>query len=119
MSEQKVAKAFIDASHNRLWNSYHFVDIIRQAGQIPASAMHKAAVGWFMLMEIEHRYGIGDPMAGEMGSRIVHEVLSDYEELPDYNPGRGFESSSGDARGTWANYEPRASASFVRRGVDL
>lgn len=117
--EIKVAKVFADASYSRLFNSYHFADLIRNAGAIPAAAMQRAAVGWFMLMEIEHRYGIGDPMAGEIGSRIVHEVLSDYEEIPDYNPGRGLEGGSGSTRGTWEGYEPNVAKTFIRRGADI
>lgn len=115
----KAVKAFSEASHNKLFSPYEFADRIRLLGIIPASALHKVAIGWFRLMEIEYRYGIGDPLAGEMGSRIVHEVLSDYEELPEYNPSRGFESGGGDTRGTWENYESRVSKTFIRRGVDL
>ncbi len=118
MSDEKAAKAFIEASHNVLFSPYNFADIVRVAGAIPASALNKVAIGWFRLMEIEHRYGIGDPVIGELGSRIVHEVLSDYEELPNYNPGRGFEDGGGSARGTWEDYESRYSPSFIRRGVD-
>jgi len=118
MSEDKAVKAFSEAAHNKLYNPYQFADKIRLAGVIPASALHKTALAWFRLMEIEHRYGVGDPVAAEMGSRIVHEVMSDYEELPDYNPGRGFENGSASAGGTWEDYESRYSPSFVRRGFD-
>jgi len=119
MSQDKAIKAFGEAAHNRLFSPYEFADRIRLLGVIPASALHKVAVGWFRLMEIEHRYGIGDPVAGEMGARIVHEVLSDYEELPDYNPSRGFEASSPDTRRTWEEYERTNSPTFVRRGFDM
>lgn len=118
MQEDKAAKAFIDASMNRLYNPYHFANLVKQAGAVPASAMNRAAVGWFMLNEIDYRYGIGDPVIGEMATRIVNEVLSDYAEIPDYNPGRGFEGGSGSAPGTWEDYESRYSPSFIRRGFD-
>jgi hypothetical protein len=119
MSQDKAAKAFIDASHNVLFSAYGFADAVRLAGAIPASALNKVAIGWFRLMEVEHRYGLGDPVIGELGSRIVHEVLNDYEELPNYNPGRGFEDGGPGARGTWEDYESRYSPSFIRRGVDI
>jgi hypothetical protein len=118
MTQDKAEKAFIDASHNVLFSAYGFADAVRLAGAVPASALNKVAIGWFRLMEVEHRYGIGDPVIGELGSRIVNEVLSDYEELPDYNPGRGFEGGSADNRGTWEDYESRYSPSFIRRGFD-
>ena len=118
MTEEKAAKAFIEASHNVLFSPYGFADKIRLAGVIPASMLNKVAIGWFRLMEIEHRYGIGDPAIGELGARIVHEVLSDYEELPNYNPGRGFESGGAGSRGTWADYESTHSPTFIRRGFD-
>lgn len=119
MPEQKAAKAFIESSYHKLWNPYQFADTIRLAGVIPSSALHRVSIGWFHLMEIEHRYGIGDPLAGEMGSRIVSEVLSDYAELPDYNPGRGFENQPNYTERTFAGYEPSISKTFVRRGPDI
>lgn len=118
MSEEKAAKAFVEASHNVLFSPYNFADIVRLAGTIPASALNKTAIGWFRLMEIEHRYGLGDPVIGELGSRIVHEVLNDYEESPNYNPGRGFEDNGATSRGTWDDYESRYTPSFIRRGYD-
>ena len=118
MQEEKAAKVFVEASMNRMYNPYHFVNLVKQAGVIPADAMGRAAVGWFMLNEIDYRYGIGDPVTGELASRIVHEVLSDYEEVPNYNPSRGFEGGGSDTRGTWEDYESRYSPSFIRRGVD-
>lgn len=119
MSEEKAAKAFIEASMNRMYNPYHFVNLVKQSGAIPAAAMNRAAVGWFMLNEIDHRYGLGDPIVGDMSARIVHEVLNDYEEIPDYNPGRGFEGGDGSPSGTWGEYESRHNPTFIRRGVDL
>jgi hypothetical protein len=118
MIEEKAAKAFVDASMNRMYNPYHFVNLVKQAGVIPADAMGRAAVGWFVLNDIDYRYGVGDPVIGELASRIMNEVLSDYEEVPAYNPGRGFEGGGGGNRGTWEDYESRYSASFVRRGFD-
>lgn len=115
----KAIKAFSEAAHNKLFSPYEFADRIRLLGVIPASSLHRVSIGWFRLMEIEHRYGIGDPVAGDMGSRIVHEVLADYEELPDYNPGRGFEGDSNISRGTWQDYERRNPPTFIRRGADL
>lgn len=117
-AEDKAVKAFIDASHNRLYNPYHFANLIKIAGAIPGSALHKTAIGWFRLSEIDYSYGVGDPIVGEIGSRIVHEVLSDYEELPDYNPSRGFEGGTGDSRRTWDNYEQGHNPAFIRRGYD-
>ena len=118
MAEEKAIKAFVDASHNRMFSPYQFADAVRLAGVIPASVLNKVAIGWFRLMEIECRYGVGDPIIGELGSRIVHEVLNDYEEVPDYNPGRGFADNGRGNRGTWEDYESRYSPSFVRRGFD-
>lgn len=118
MSEEKAAKVFIEASHNRLYNPYHFANLVKQAGTIPANALHKVAIGWFRLNEIDYRYGIGDPITGDMAARIVHEVLNDYEELPNYNLSRGFEAGGPDSRGTWENYEQQHSPSFIRRGFD-
>lgn len=118
MAEDKAVKAFVDASHHKLYNPYQFADKVRLAGIIPASALHKTALAWFRLMEIEYRYGIGDPVAAEMGARIVHEVIADYEELPNYNPSRGFEADSPDSRGTWEDYERTYSPTFIRRGFD-
>ena len=118
MAEDKAAKAFIEASHNVLFSPYGFADKVRLSGVIPASILNKVAIGWFRLMEIEHRYGIGDPAIGELGARIVHEVLSDYEELPNYNPGRGFEGGGTDTRGTWSDYESKNPPTFIRRGFD-
>lgn len=117
-AEDKAVKAFIDASYNRLYNPYHFANLIKIAGAIPGSALHKTAIGWFRLSEIDYSYGVGDPMVGEISSRIVHEVLNDYEELPNYNPSRGFEADSPDTRGTWADYESRHNPTFIRRGFD-
>lgn len=118
MTEEKAAKAFIEASHNVLFSPYGFADEIRLAGVIPANALNKVSIGWFRLMEIEHRYGIGDPVVGELGARIVHEVLSDYEEVPNYNPGRGFEGGGTGSRGTWEQYERSNPPTFIRRGFD-
>ena len=118
MSEEKAAKAFIEGSHNRLFNPYHFSNVIKSAGIIPASMLHRAALGWFRLNEIDYRYGIGDPVIGEMGSRIVHEVLNDYDEYPDYNPGRGLPQPA-IAKGTWDDFESNYQPSYVRRGVDM
>ena len=119
MSEDKAAKYFIEASYNRMFNPYHFSNLVKSEGEIPASMLHRVAIGWFRLNEIDHRYGLGDPVVGDMSARIVYEVLSDYEELPEYNPGRGFEGGGTDTRGTWEGYESRVSKTFVRRGVDL
>lgn len=119
MSEDKVAKVFVDASMNRMFNPYHFVNLVKQSGTIAAAAMNRTAVGWFMLNEIDHRYGLGDPVVGDMSARIVHEILNDYEELPDYDPGRGFANPSASARGTWEGYKPSHNPTFVRRGLDL
>jgi hypothetical protein len=117
-AEDKAVKAFIEASHNRLYNPYHFANLVKIAGAIPGSALHRTAIGWFMLSEIDYSYGVGDPVVGQLASRIVHEVLSDYEELPDYNPSRGFESGSASVGGTWEDYESRYTPSFIRRGFD-
>jgi hypothetical protein len=118
MSQEKSIKAFVDASHHRLFSPYQFADAIRLAGAIPASMLNKVALAWFRLMEIEYRYGIGDPVVGELGSRIVHEILNDYEELPNYNPGRGLDDQDTRNRGTWEDYESNYSPSFIRRGYD-
>ena len=118
MAEDKAAKVFVDASMNRMFNPYHFTNLVKQSGMIGADAIGRAAVGWFMLNEIDFRYGIGDPVIGEMGSRIVHEVLSDYSEIPDYDPSRGFADRGPDVSGTWDKYESQHSPSFVRRGFD-
>jgi hypothetical protein len=118
MAEDKAAKVFVDASMNRMFNPYHFTNLVKQSGMIGADAIGRAAVGWFMLNEIDFRYGIGDPVTGELASRIVHEVLNDYEEIPSYNPGRGFSGGGVDAVGTWSHYESKHSPSFIRRGVD-
>lgn len=113
--EEKAVKAFIEMSHHRLANPYHFADLIRTSGDIAASFLHKVAIGWFRLMEIEHRYGIGDPVVGEIGSRITYEVLSDYEELPEYNTMRGFENTGGDSSRTWERSKPTVPPSFIRK----
>jgi hypothetical protein len=118
MTEEKAAKAFIEASMHKMYNPYHFVNLVKQAGAIPADAMSRAAVGWFMLNEIDYRYGVGDPVIGELASRVMSEVISDYEEVPTYNPGRGFEDGGDGRGGTWQDYESRYSPSFVRRGFD-
>lgn len=118
MSEEKAAKVFVEASMNRMYNPYHFANLVKQASAISADAMGRAAVGWFMLNEIDYRYGLGDPITGELASRIVHEVLSDYKEVPSYDPSRGFEDGSRSGRGTWEDYQSRYSPSFVRRGFD-
>lgn len=118
MSQEKAVKAFIEASHNVLFSPYHFADSVRLSGVVAANALNKVALGWFRLMEIEHRYGIGDPVLGDLGSRIVHEVLSDYEEVPNYNPGRGFEDNGNISRGTWEDHEQRNPPTFIRRGYD-
>lgn len=117
MSEDKAVKAFVDMANHRQSNPYHFADLVRLKGIIPASFLHKVAIGWFRLMEIEHRYGIGDPMAGEMGARITYEVLADYEELPEYQPYRGFEDTGGDTSRTWENSKPSLPPSFTRSGA--
>ena len=36
MVEQKAAKAFIEASYNRLMNPYHFANLVKSEGAIPA-----------------------------------------------------------------------------------
>ena len=118
MAEEKAAKAFVDASMNRMYNPYHFVNLVKQAGVIPADAMGRAAVGWFVLNDIDYRYGVGDPVIGELASRIMNEVLSDYEEVPDYNPGRGFASGSTNPSGTIEDYQARYAPSFVQRGAE-
>ena len=117
MTEQKAAKAFITASSDRLFNPYHFANIIKSNGSFASTALHKTAIGWFVLNEIDYRYGIGDPVIGEMGARIVSEVLSDYEELPDYDPGRGFAAADSRPIGTWGEYESTYSPSFIQRGA--
>ena len=118
MAEDKAAKSFIEASYNRKFNPYHFSNLVKCEGVIPASMLNRAAIGWFRINEIDFRYGIGDPVIGEMGSRIVHEVLSDYSEIPDYDPSRGFADRGPDVSGTWDKYESQHSQSFVRRGFD-
>lgn len=117
MPEQKAAKAFITAANDRMYNPYHFANIIKVHGGWPAAMLHRVACGWFQLNEIDYRYGIGDPIVGEMGSRIVLEVLADYEELPDYNPGRGFAVGDSDSAGTFSEYESTYSPSFIQRGA--
>jgi len=116
MTEDKAVKAFVEMSHNKLSNPYNFADKIRLTDRIAADFLHKVSVGWFRLMEIEYRYGIGDPLVGEMGARIVHEVLADYEELPEYNTMRGFEGGSGDTSRTWKHSEPNVSQTIIGRG---
>ena len=118
MAEEKATKSFIEASMNCMYNPYQFANLIKIEGGYPEQMFHKSAIGWFRLSEIDYSYGVGDPAVGEIASRIVHEVLNDYEELPQYNPGRGFESGSPDARGTWENYERGYSPSYIRRGYD-
>jgi len=118
MPEQKAAKAFIEASQNRMYNPYHFANIIKTHGGWAADALHKVSIGWFMLNEIDYRYGIGDPVVGEMASRIMHEVVNDYDEVPDYNPGRGFAAGDTDSPGTLSYYESQYNPSFVRRGSE-
>lgn len=115
--EDKAVKAFIEMSHHRLANPYHFADLIRTSNDIAASFLHKVAIGWFRLMEIEHRYGIGDPAVGEIGSRITYEVLADYDELPEYQPMRGFEDTGGDTSRTWESSKPSVPPSFIRKGA--
>ena len=117
MPEQKAAKAFIEASQNRMYNPYHFANIIKTNGGWSANMLHRVAIGWFMLNEIDHRYGIGDPVVGEMGARIMHEVVNDYDEIPEYNPGRGFATGDTNTAGTMSDYESRYNPSFVRRGA--
>ena len=116
MSEEKAVKAFIEMANDRRSNPYHFADRVRLSGGFASQFLHKVAVGWFRLMEIEHRYGIGDPAVGEIGSRITHEVLNDYQEVPDYQPMRGFENTGGDTSRTWERSQPSVPPSFVRKG---
>lgn len=118
-SDEKAAKSFIEASENRLFNPYHFANLVKQAGAIPGAMLNRTAVGWFMLNEIDYRYGLGDPIVAEMAARIVYEVINDYEELPDYTPGRGLEGGGGNANGTWEGYEPSMAKTFIRRGADI
>ena len=54
MSEEKAAKVFVEASMNRMYNPYHFANLVKQASAISADAMGRAAVGWFMLNEIDY-----------------------------------------------------------------
>lgn len=117
MPEQKAAKAFIEASNNRMYNPYHFANLVKTAGGYPAAMLHKVAIGWFMLNQIDFHYGIGDPVVGEMGARIMQEVVNDYEEVPDYNPGRGFAVGDTDSPGTMEDYQSRYNPSFVQRGA--
>lgn len=117
-AEEKAVKAFVEAANNRMYNPYHFANLIKIEGGYPAQMLHKVAIAWFMLSEIDYRYGVGDPMVGEMASRIVNEVLSDYDELPEYNVSRGFEGGSPDTRRNWEDYESRYTPSFIRRGYD-
>lgn len=117
-TEDKAVKAFVDASNNRNFNPYHFANLIKIEGGYSAQMLHKVAIAWFMLSEIDYSYGVGDPMVGQMASRIVHEVLSDYEELPEHNVSRGFEDGGTSTRGTWEDYESRYTPSFIRRGYD-
>ena len=118
-AEEKAVKAFIDAANNKMYNPYHFANLIKIEGGFAAQMLHKVSIGWFMLSEIDYRYGVGDPMVGEMASRIVNEVLSDYDELPEYNVSRGFEGGVSDTRRTWGNYEGEYTPSFIRRGYDV
>jgi hypothetical protein len=117
-AEEKAVKAFVEAANNRMYNPYHFANLIKIEGGYPAQMLHKVAIAWFMLSDIDYGYGVGDPMVGQMASRIVHEVLSDYEELPEYNVSRGFENRGGGSGGTWDDYESRYTPSFIRRGFD-
>lgn len=129
MVEDKAIKAFIEASQNRLFNPYYFANGIKTAAipgdpmtwnhgtTIAAMQLHKVAIGWFLLNEIDYSYGIGDPIIGEMADRIKHEVLNDYEELPEYQPFRGFENTGGDATRTWESNQSKFPPSFIRRGA--
>jgi len=117
-AEEKAVKAFVEAANNRNYNPYHFANLIKIEGGYPAQALHKVSIAWFMLSNIDYQYGVGDPITGQMAARIVHEVLDDYEELPEYNISRGFEDRGPNNRGTWEDYESRYSPSFIRRGYD-
>jgi hypothetical protein len=118
MPEDKAVKAFVEASQNMTFSPYSFANKIKIAGGIPAGALHKVAIGWFRLSEIDYSYGVGDPIVGAMSARIVHEVLNDYEELPDYNNMRGFEGNGAGQRTTWDGYQPSVAPSFIQRGSD-
>lgn len=129
MIEDKAIKAFVEASQNRLFNPYHFANAVKTytaPGEltswsngltVAASQLHKVAVGWFLLNQIDYSYGIGDPLVGEMAARIKSEVLDDYEELPDYQPFRGFEDTGPDTSRTWENNKQKFPPSFIRRGA--
>lgn len=128
-AEDKSIKAFIDASYNRLFNPYHFANAVKlysdpadpvawpHGSSVPAQQLHKVSIGWFLLNEIDFSYGVGDPVVGEIASRIKYEVLADYEELPEYQPFRGFEDTGGDTSRTWERNKPNVSPSFIRRGA--
>lgn len=118
MSTEKAARQFIENANDRRFHPYLFSNLVKQEGQYAGSMLHKVAVAWFLLNEIDYRYGIGDPVIGEMGARITTEVLADYDELPDYQVSRGFESGSGDTSRTWESTKHTVSPSFIRRGDD-
>ena len=117
MTEQKAAKSFIDAANHRLFNPYEFANIVKVSGDFPAAMLHRVSLGWFRLNEIDYRYGIGDPVVGEMAARIIHEVVEDYDEFPDYDPTRGFENRVRNTRGTWEGNKPSSPPSFIRRSA--
>lgn len=116
MSTQKAAKSFIQSANDRRFHPYMFSNIVKDQGQYAGSMLHKVSVAWFLLNEIDYRYNIGDPMVGEMAARITHEVLADYDELPDYQPMRGFEDTGGDTSRTWESSKPSVPPSFIRKG---
>lgn len=117
MSTEKAARSFIQSANDRRFHPYQFANLVKEQGQYAGAMLHKVSVAWFLLNEIDYRYGIGDPMTGEMAARIVHEVLADYDELPDYQPMRGFENTGGDTSRTWESSKPSVPPSFIRSGA--
>jgi hypothetical protein len=83
---EKYAKAFTNATSDQRFEPHHFAWMIKTGDIWAARALNQAAFAWFQLMEIDDRYGLGDPLVSEIGSRFVNEIMSDYNCIPAYNP---------------------------------
>lgn len=80
-SEAKLAKAFEDAAAHRLFNPFHFANIVKTQGGFSEAMLRDVAVGVFLLGEIDYRYGLGDAEWNAMCSRVV-EIIAEYRDLP-------------------------------------